>query len=813
MSCRARATQWSSRLGTYPEIGAGVVSTVDTLAVAGQLRLRGDLRVETQTTIATLATVDLQPTATFDPSGDVTLDGLLNNGGPVVIDGPGSITGTGRFINDDELRKTGPGTLILGPGVVWTSRFYSELNVTGGAVEIQGPLFDDNGPVNDDVTAGTFSVAAGTSLRFDGDLIVGPGTRFVTEITGDDSSPTNYGQFFADRLGFDRIVPNPGPGLVGFEANVSIDVDASDVYPIITCAADCAPDIGDGGDSVLSVEFDQLALSGLTPVQTRLGIDLATVANKVIAPDSSVGFGADLSIDGDWAVVGSGAGQRRVYEFDAGAWTLRQTLPGPTDGRGAIDGNTIFADRTRYTRAAPGSAFVAESLGGGVTFDVDGSLVVRGLDEGVGNVEVSLLAGSPAALLVLPLEPIDYLRDVAVVDLGGGAGIAAVAAPAAPGGGRVYLFDIAYNELAGTVAATPRGFVQGGNGFGRSIALSADRLVVGDPFDGTPVPGAGAAWVYERVGPGATYDGDPVKLQASDAEVSDTLGDDVAIDGDVIVVGAPIAQKFAFPLRDGAAYVFQYNGADWIETDALRAADGYSEEGFGDAVAVSGNRVLIGAPNDANDNGADAGAFYFYETTPPPSAFTVTTTADSGPGSLRAALTAANTVSVDGSDPITITFDIPGPGPHTISPTSALPQITRPVLIDGFSQPGSAPNTAAIDEAIDAVILIELSGASTTGVGLQLGAGSGGSTVRGLAINRFSVTAIAIFGDGGHTITGNYIGVDPDGSPGVPSQSEGVLVLSSGNLIGGADPADRNLISGNSNDGIWLNPSRARRRT
>ncbi|HSM67889.1 MAG TPA: FG-GAP repeat protein, partial [Ilumatobacteraceae bacterium] len=96
--------------GTYPELGSGVASTVDTLSVTGQLRIRGNLRVETSSTIATFATVDLQPTATFDPSGDVTLDGELSNSGPVVFDGPGSITGTGRFINGDELRKTGPGT-------------------------------------------------------------------------------------------------------------------------------------------------------------------------------------------------------------------------------------------------------------------------------------------------------------------------------------------------------------------------------------------------------------------------------------------------------------------------------------------------------------------------------------------------------------------------------------------------------------------------------------------------------------------------------------------------------------------------------
>ena len=274
--------------------------------------------------------MDLQSTGRFDPSGDLLLDGELSNGGLVVLDGPASITtftGNGRFINDGELRKTGPGIATIGPDVVFTSRFYSEVDVTSGTLDIRGDLFDENpsavlpNPTSDDVIAGTFRVAAGTSLEFDGDLIVGPGTQFVTEITGDDSSPANYGRIVADRLGFDRIVPNPGPGLVGFRAIAGYDFDASDVYPIITCSSDCAPDIGEGGDVVLSVEFDQLELSGLTPVQTRLGIDLATVANKVIAGDPGVGFGTDVSVDGDWAVVGSrGVSEPRVYEFVAGDW-------------------------------------------------------------------------------------------------------------------------------------------------------------------------------------------------------------------------------------------------------------------------------------------------------------------------------------------------------------------------------------------------------------------------------------------------------------------------------------------------------------
>src|SRR5690348_16411964 len=68
------------------------------------------------------------------------------------------------------------------------------------------------------------------------------------------------------------------------------------------------------------------------------------------------------------------------------------------------------------------------------------------------------------------------------------------------------------------------------------------------------------------------------------------------------------------------------------------------------------------------------------------SAITVTTAADSGPGSLREAITKANlTAKKD-----TIKFNIPGIGPHTILLASDLPDITRPVVIDGTTQQGFA---------------------------------------------------------------------------------------------------------------------------
>src|SRR2546426_9784277 len=66
------------------------------------------------------------------------------------------------------------------------------------------------------------------------------------------------------------------------------------------------------------------------------------------------------------------------------------------------------------------------------------------------------------------------------------------------------------------------------------------------------------------------------------------------------------------------------------------------------------------------------------------SIFTVSNTSDSGAGSLRQAILDSNATN----GPNTIVFQIPGSGAQTITPLSALPPITVPVIIDGTTQPG-----------------------------------------------------------------------------------------------------------------------------
>lgn len=174
-------------------------------------------------------------------------------------------------------------------------------------------------------------------------------------------------------------------------------------------------------------------------------------------------------------------------------------------------------------------------------------------------------------------------------------------------------------------------------------------------------------------------------------------------------------------------------------------------------------------------------------------AFAVTTTADSGPGSLRQAITDAN--ASPGLD--TITFAIGATGSQqTIQPATALPSITSPVVLDGWSQGGAGYSGPP---------LIELNGALAGSYGLRIT--SGGSTVRGLAINGFT-SGVILLTAGGNWIYGNYIGTNMAGETAV-ANTTGIAINadSSTNIIGTngdgvGDNAEGNLISGNGDWGI-----------
>ena len=167
--------------------------------------------------------------------------------------------------------------------------------------------------------------------------------------------------------------------------------------------------------------------------------------------------------------------------------------------------------------------------------------------------------------------------------------------------------------------------------------------------------------------------------------------------------------------------------------------------------------------------------------------FTVTNAQDSGPGSLRQAILDAN--ANPGGD--VINFSI-GSFRQTIVLASVLPVITDPVTIDATTQPGFA-GTPLIEVQPDRTLVFD--GFKITG---------GNSVLRGLVINRFRGHGIILETGGGNVIEGNYIGTDSTGTVGEGNFSNGVFILSSNNRIGGTTAAARNVISGNFQNGVHI---------
>ena len=167
--------------------------------------------------------------------------------------------------------------------------------------------------------------------------------------------------------------------------------------------------------------------------------------------------------------------------------------------------------------------------------------------------------------------------------------------------------------------------------------------------------------------------------------------------------------------------------------------------------------------------------------------FTVTTAADSGAGSLRQAILDAN--GNPGAD--TIAFNIPGGGVKTIDVASEM-DVTDPVVIDGYTQPGSSPNTDPA--ASNAVITIEIrAGNGYDGSGIVVT--GGGLEIHGVSIHGFDV-ALSVGGAGASFVGGCFVGLAPSGAP--DGNDAGIAVQGTGSAgIGDGSPANRNVISAN----------------
>jgi len=177
--------------------------------------------------------------------------------------------------------------------------------------------------------------------------------------------------------------------------------------------------------------------------------------------------------------------------------------------------------------------------------------------------------------------------------------------------------------------------------------------------------------------------------------------------------------------------------------------------------------------------------------------FTVTTTADAGLGSLRAAIEAANTAP--GADTILFRIATTDPGlaggVFTIRPTSELPAVQGPTLLDGYSQTGFTGNTNPNGPEI---VLNGAFAGSATGLVIS----GENSVLRGLVINGFAGAGLGL-GGSNNRVEGCYIGTNASGSAAVPNGAEGILLGGNRQTVGSTEARSRNVISGNTRSGVF----------
>ncbi len=148
--------------------------------------------------------------------------------------------------------------------------------------------------------------------------------------------------------------------------------------------------------------------------------------------------------------------------------------------------------------------------------------------------------------------------------------------------------------------------VYGVGSWGWAIAADGELLVVGYPHDNTLGENAGGVSVFRKI------EGVWIEEQfllAADGDADDWFGEAVAVSGDLIVVGAGDDEPFG--AYSGSAYLFRYVDGSWLQETKLVAGDGEIYDGFGGAVAIDGEWVAIGAEKE-DERAEDAGAVYLY---------------------------------------------------------------------------------------------------------------------------------------------------------------------------------------------------------
>ena len=146
-----------------------------------------------------------------------------------------------------------------------------------------------------------------------------------------------------------------------------------------------------------------------------------------------------------------------------------------------------------------------------------------------------------------------------------------------------------------------------GDNFGASVSIAGDNIAIGAAGRQS---GRGAVYTFNR---NAGVWTEKETLVSADGQAGDQFGKSVSIQGLLLVAGAPFNDVNG-KIDVGSAYTFANDGTAWTQQFHIQVESGQAKDGdhLGWSVSLSGNTVLVGAPDDDKGNKADTGSVYVF---------------------------------------------------------------------------------------------------------------------------------------------------------------------------------------------------------
>ena len=336
----------------------------------------------------------------------------------------------------------------------------------------------------------------------------------------------------------------------------------------------------------------------------RYGTGTWSQEAKLLPSDGAGGdwFGYSVSVSGDVALVGaymdddngSSSGSAYVFRYNAGSWTEEAKL---TASDGAA--NDIFAQSVSVSGDV---ALIGARLDDDNVTD-SGSAYVFRYNAGTWSQEAKLTASDGAADDWFGYS-ISVSADVALIG----------AHPDDDNGtssGSAYVFR--YDAETGWSQEAKLTASDGAEGdcFGYSVSVAGNVALIGARRDDDNGDSSGSAYVF-RYDAGTGWSQED-KLTASDGATDDNFGVSVSVSGDNGLISSYLDDDSGS--ASGSAYFFHHDAGNWTEKTKLIASDGAANDYFGEAVSLSGNSALLGAPRE-DEGGTDAGAGYVFTMDP-----------------------------------------------------------------------------------------------------------------------------------------------------------------------------------------------------